>query len=137
MDSNNEVWRDLKIDQIREDIILKYGSLAECAKALGVASQQLSRWLKKPSEKFYLLLIKNGVLQGEGHHDQPKREFIMDELNKIIEEQGKIIQDQRKMLDNYSVVFEMMKEIRAINKDKEVKEKTEEYLLAGKQKLKE
>jgi hypothetical protein len=119
MDSNKEVWRNINLDKIREDIILKYGSLSKCAYEMGVASQQLSRWLNKPSEKFYLLLIKIGILEGEGLQGKPKREFVMDELIKIIDEQKKIIEDQRRLLDGYSDVYEMIKEVRIKKVEKE------------------
>ena len=120
MDSNKEVWRNINLEQVRKDIILKYGSLSKCANDMGVASQQLSRWLHKPSEKFYLLLIKIGILEGEGFQGKQKREFVMDELIKIIDEQKKIIQDQRRLLDGYSDVYEILKEfrIKKVEKDK-------------------
>jgi hypothetical protein len=119
MDSNKEIWRTINLEKIREDIILKYGSLSKCAVEMGVASQQLSRWLKRPSEKFYLLLIKIGILEGEGLQGKPKREFVMDELLKIIDEQKKIIENQRRLLDGYSNVYEMYKEVRINKVEKE------------------
>ena len=56
MESKKDSWRDIDVESIREKIIFKYGSQTECAKQMGVASQQINRWLKKPSEKFYLFI---------------------------------------------------------------------------------
>ena len=58
----------------------------------------------------------------------------MEELKKIIEEKNKIIQDQRKLLNNYSEMFEMLKELRGKVSEDVINEKNEEYLLTGKRK---
>jgi len=99
--------RKINLPELKEEIIKRYGSYAECARNLNVSATQLSRWLKKPSEMFYLLLVEHNLIKPQnGERDKWENNYFMEEYRKIIEEQGKLLVEQRKTIAALTKILE-------------------------------
>ena len=101
--------RAINIPEVRSEIIKKYGTYVNCAEKMNVTPTQLSRWMKKPSERFYLLLIEHDLIKPQtGEKDKREKEYFMEEYRKIIEEQGKLLVEQRKTITAMTKILEKM-----------------------------
>jgi hypothetical protein len=99
--------KKINLPELKTEIIKRYGSYAECARNLNVSATQLSRWLKKPSERFYLLLIEHELIKPQyGEKDKWENNYFMEEYRKIIEEQGKLLVEQRKTIAALTKILE-------------------------------
>ena len=101
----------INIPEVKTEIIKRYGTFVNCAEKMNVSPTQLSRWLKKPSERFYLLLIEHDLIKPQkGEKDKREKDYFMEEYRKIIEEQGKLLVEQRKTITAMTKILEKMAE---------------------------
>lgn len=70
----------MKTDLIKKQILIKFGTYAECAKALGIAPSTLTHLLKNPSYKFLKRLQEHGI---DIQIDEPKIKFYIDKFDNI------------------------------------------------------
>ncbi len=117
-----------KIKEIRELILMEYGSLSSFAAEIGMSRQQLSRYLKNPNEKFYAKVKKVfGLKPSEslneflGKKNTEQNEYednlrdlsddkqMIYQLKKLLAEKDKVITAQERMMNQLSEIIDELK----------------------------